>query len=94
MATEKQIEKAKEINLMDIVTEDHDGRIIRGSNCLKINCIFHDERTPSLAIYQDGFHCFGCGEHGDVITWVMKVGDMSFDEAVKYINKRLWEEEK
>ncbi len=89
MVTEKQIQNAKQIDLIDMVIEDYDGRIIRGSNHIKISCIFHNERTPSLVIYENSFYCFGCNEGGDSITWVMKVGNVGFEEAVKYINKRL-----
>ena len=32
------------------------------------NCIFHSDKTPSLKLYPDHFHCFGCGQHGDIIT--------------------------
>jgi len=37
----------------------------------KICCPFHDDSTPSLHIYTDHFHCFGCGAHGDAIDWLM-----------------------
>ena len=32
-----------------------------------MRCPFHADRTPSLKLYGDHFHCFGCGAHGDVI---------------------------
>ena len=32
------------------------------------NCIFHSDRTPSMKLYSDHFHCFGCAKHGDIIT--------------------------
>jgi len=45
-------------------------------------CPFHaDGKTPSLAVYADGFKCFGCDEHGDVIAWVMKRDNLTFPEA-------------
>lgn len=49
-----------------------------------LNCPFHAEDTPSLKIYPGsrGFHCFGCGAHGDVITFVMKYLNLSFAQAV------------
>lgn len=46
-------------------------------------CPFHGEKTPSFYVYDDHFHCFGCGEHGDVITFVMKTTGASFMEAVE-----------
>lgn len=45
-------------------------------------CPFHGEKTPSFYVYDDHFHCFGCGEHGDVITFVMKTTGESFMDAV------------
>ena len=48
-----------------------------------INCPFHSENTPSLRIYPGnrGFHCFGCGAHGDVIKFVMLLFNLSFSQA-------------
>lgn len=45
-------------------------------------CIFHDENTASLAIYANGtYKCFGCGEHGDLITLVQKIENLDFQSA-------------
>ena len=45
-------------------------------------CPFHGEKTASFRVYPDGtFHCFGCGAHGDVITFVMKMQNISFLDA-------------
>lgn len=54
---------------------------------LKGICPFHDDRSPSLVVYplDGGFHCFGCGAHGDVFTWAMFVNGMDFVEAVHLI---------
>jgi DNA primase len=46
-------------------------------------CPFHGEKSPSFYVYDDHYHCFGCGEHGDVITFVMKTTGGSFMEAVE-----------
>ncbi len=32
-----------------------------------VRCLFHEDRTPSMKLYEDHFYCFGCGKHGDVI---------------------------
>lgn len=50
-------------------------------------CPFHDERTPSFSVTPSRgfFYCFGCGEGGDVITFVQKVNNMSFTEAVQHL---------
>lgn len=46
-------------------------------------CPFHNEKTPSFHVYEDHFHCFGCGEHGDAIAFQMKTSGASFPEAVE-----------
>lgn len=48
-------------------------------------CPFHSEKTPSFTLNEDkGFyHCFGCGEHGGAIDFVMKLDNLSFPEAVE-----------
>ena len=45
-------------------------------------CPFHNERTPSFYVYDDHYHCFGCGPHGDAIAYVMQQQAMEFREAV------------
>ena len=47
-----------------------------------IHCPFHADSTPSLHIYPDHFHCFGCGAHGDSIDWLMMIDGMNRDEAL------------
>ena len=49
-------------------------------------CPFHLEKTPSMKIFEKDYHCFGCGEHGDVITFVQKLFNLSFQEALKKID--------
>jgi len=54
-----------------------------------ILCPFHHEDTPSLKLYSEpgrGWHCFGCGEGGSVIDFVMKLFGLSFSAAVVRIN--------
>ena len=48
-------------------------------------CPFHNEKTPSFSVNEDkGFyHCFGCGEHGDIISFTMKSENIDFKEAIK-----------
>ena len=47
-------------------------------------CPFHNEKTPSFSVSEDkGFyHCFGCGEHGDIISFVMKSENVDFKTAI------------
>ena len=50
-------------------------------------CPFHREKTPSFTVSEEkGFyHCFGCGAHGDAITFLMNLEKMSFLDAVEYL---------
>lgn len=45
-------------------------------------CPFHGEKTPSFYVYEDGYHCFGCGAHGDAVGFVMQAQGASFPDAV------------
>ena len=58
-------------------------KLTRSGRETKGCCPFHGEKTPSFYVYDDHFHCFGCGEHGDVITFVMKSTGAGFMEAVE-----------
>ncbi len=53
-------------------------------------CPFHSEKTASFMVNEEKqiFHCFGCGEGGDVFTFLMKVGHFSFPQAVEELAKR------
>jgi len=48
-------------------------------------CPFHEDRTPSLRIYPDHYHCFGCGAHGNQIDWLIAVEGMSRTNAIEYL---------
>jgi len=53
-------------------------------------CPFHSEKTPSFTVnpVRNYFHCFGCGEGGDVVTFVMQSQHLTFLEALKYLADR------
>ncbi len=46
-------------------------------------CPFHNDRNPSLLVADDHYHCFACGEHGDVIDFVAKSYGLSLTEAAQ-----------
>lgn len=56
-----------------------------GGGSLKGLCPFHDEKTPSFQVTPSRglYYCFGCGEGGDVITFLQKIDNLSFAEAVQ-----------
>lgn len=61
----------------------------RGRNMVGL-CPFHGEKTPSFNIYTetDSFYCFGCGAAGDVISFIMKIENLDYVEAVRYLAQR------
>src|SRR5690606_41417255 len=54
-------------------------------------CPFHDEKTPSFHVRPNHghFHCFGCGEGGDVYAFIQKIEHVSFVEAVELLADRV-----
>ena len=58
----------------------------KGSDFIGL-CPFHNEKTPSFTVSNDkGFyHCFGCGAHGDVISFIMEKESIDFKEAIKIL---------
>ena len=61
----------------------------RGRNLVGL-CPFHGEKTPSFNIYTENgsFYCFGCGAGGDVITFIMKIENLDYMEAVRFLAQR------
>ena len=54
-------------------------------------CPFHQEKTPSFSVHatRQFFHCFGCGTSGDVFSFVQKIENITFPEAVRLIAEKL-----
>ena len=73
-----------QINMIDIC-KTYGFNIHRGNF---ICCPFHNEKTPSLKLYDGnrGFYCFGCGEHGSVIDFVMRYFGLDFQSAISKLN--------
>ncbi|TIC83950.1 DNA primase [Nocardioides sp. GY 10127] len=61
-----------------------------GGGSLKGLCPFHDEKSPSFNVNpgRGFFHCFGCGEGGDVISFLMKIDGLSFAESVERLAEK------
>src|SRR5215510_13122303 len=68
----------------DVVALKRRGRSFTGL------CPFHTEKTPSFSVSEERgfFHCFGCGEHGDVFAFVMKTQALPFPDAVRRVAHR------
>lgn len=61
----------------------------RGKNMIGL-CPFHNEKSPSFNVYTENgsFYCFGCGAGGDVITFIRKIENLDYIEAVKFLAQR------
>src|ERR1700753_4263033 len=70
--------------IADVIGEYLQLRPSAGGN-LKGLCPFHQERTPSFNVTpgKELYHCFSCGEGGDVIKFVMRMETLQFGEAVE-----------
>ena len=53
-------------------------------------CPFHGEKTPSFNVYPENgsFYCFGCGVGGDVITFIRRIENLDYMEAVRFLADR------
>src|SRR5947208_3978816 len=53
-------------------------------------CPFHQEKTPSFSVHatRQFFHCFGCGASGDVFSFVQKLENITFPEAVRVVAEK------
>ena len=60
-------------------------KLARSGRQWKGCCPFHNEKTPSFYVYDDGYKCFGCGVHGDAVGFVMASSGLSFMEAVELL---------
>ena len=62
----------------------------RGRNLVGL-CPFHSEKTPSLTVYPENqsFYCFGCGVGGDVITFIRKIENLDYIEALRFLAARV-----
>ncbi|GAA2776837.1 DNA primase [Saccharopolyspora taberi] len=82
---ESDIAEVRERNRIDGVVGEYVALRNAGGGALKGLCPFHDEKTPSFNVRpgHGTFHCFGCGEGGDVIAFVMKIEHLGFVEAIE-----------
>lgn len=74
----EEVERADSVDIDKFIKPDG-----RGFVC----CPFHKEKTPSMHITKNKFYCFGCGEKGKAISFLMKYQSKSFKEAVELLLK-------
>lgn len=81
-------ELRERLSLADIVSR-HVRLIKRGHDYVGL-CPFHKEKSPSFTVVEDKkfYHCFGCGAHGDIIGFTMRVDNLPFRDAVEDLAKQ------
>ena len=86
---EEIVEEVREKNDIVSVISQYVSLKKSGSNYVGL-CPFHNEKSPSFSVSQDKqmFYCFGCGEGGNVFTFLMKYENISFVEALKDLAQR------
>lgn len=50
-----------------------------------VNCIFHNDKHPSMKLYKDHYHCFACGAHGDAVSFTAQLFGLTQYEAAKHL---------
>src|SRR4051812_46667477 len=89
--SDRDIAAIRERNPIEDVVGDYVQLRRAGADSLKGLCPFHDEKSPSFHVRPNHghFHCFGCGEGGDVYAFVQKIEHVTFVEAVELLADRV-----
>src|SRR5207244_3350073 len=88
LSAKDEIERLKSL----VAIEDLIGRYVplrRSGQNYVARCPFHEDRNPSFVVYprSQNFHCFGCREHGDVLSFLMRRERLTFREALQVLRE-------
>jgi DNA primase len=77
------------IDIVDLISQHVS--LKKYGRTFKAICPFHNEKTPSFVVFPDTqrWHCFGCGEGGDIFTFLMKIENMTFADALRRLADRI-----
>src|SRR5438093_5276839 len=77
------------VDIVDLVSQHV--TLKKAGRTFKALCPFHSEKTPSFVVFPDTgrWHCFGCGDGGDVITFLMRIENLTFPEALRRLADRI-----
>ncbi len=87
--SEELIDRIKDANeIVDVISQYI--QVEKAGSSYKALCPFHNEKTPSFIINKEKqfYKCFGCGEGGNVINFIMKIENLSFVESIKLLVSR------
>lgn len=89
LTKEQLISDVKENNDIVAVVSEYVNLKQRGRSFTGL-CPFHSEKTPSFTVSREKqlFHCFGCGAGGDVITFIMRIENLTFGAALRFLAER------
>lgn len=87
MISHSRLDIAKEeikarLSIQQVVEHLTGKQFVKGA----ISCPFHTEKTASFRLTGNSYKCFGCGEYGDVISFVMKYNGLSFKDAIAWLD--------
>ena len=90
MLPESFLQELNDKNDIESVVSSYVPMKRRGRNLVGL-CPFHGEKTPSFNLYPEtnSFYCFGCGAGGDVVTFIRRMENLSYIDAVKFLADRV-----
>lgn len=81
-------ELRNQVDLVDLLSSYID--LKKSGSSYKACCPFHEERTPSFVVKKADrhYHCFGCGAHGDAVSFLVQAQGMKFQDAIELLGQR------
>lgn len=91
MIPREDIDKVRELVRIEEIVGDYVSLRHAGAGSMKGLCPFHDEKTPSFHVRPlvGRWHCFGCGEGGDVFSFIERIEHIPFIEAVQFLARKV-----
>lgn len=86
-AFKESVDKIRSLNCLVSVIQSYNINLKKDSTGYYTNCVFHNDKTPSLRLSDKGnkaiYHCFGCGEQGDILNFICKMDNIDNMTALK-----------
>jgi len=83
---QQKIQQSESVDIVEIVNSYLE--LKKSGSRYIARCPFHSDKNPSFVVFPKGnnYHCFGCGEHGNIINFLMKIENISFKHAVRSLS--------